>query len=262
MSGLRCILIERISGKGITFFRGHLIDIVDTLFPEIAMATVMMDLNEIVAKPKEIIYQRKAEFVIESLKKRNMNACYHRTAVAAVVEICKLIPQQATVALGGSVSVMQSGLLVALRSMNIELLDRYRTGISNDEVERILMRGMSADVLVASCNAITADGKLVNEDGRGNRVAGLIFGPKKVILVVGVNKIVPSVEDGLTRIKDIAAPLNCIRLGYDTPCTHTGFCDDDNCHPPARACSQITIIESNRVKDRLNVFLVGEELGY
>jgi hypothetical protein len=226
------------------------------------MSTVMMDMNEIVTKPKEIIYHRKAEFVVESLKKRNINAWYWRTAAEAVVEICRLIPPKATVALGGSVSVMQSGLLVALRSMSIELLDRYRSGISSDEVERIMLRGMTADVLVTSCNAITADGKLVNEDGRGNRVAGLIFGPKKVILLVGINKIVPTLADGLTRIKDVAAPLNCVRLGYDTPCTHTGFCDDDNCRPPARACSQITIIESNRVKDRLNVFLVGEELGY
>ncbi len=226
------------------------------------MPTVMMDLKEIVAKPKEIVYRKKAEFVIENLKKRNINACYCRTAAEAIVEICKLIPQQSTVALGGSVSVMQSGLLAALRSMDIQLLDRYRPGISGDEVEQIMIRGMSADVLVASCNAITADGKLVNEDGRGNRVAGLIFGPKKVLLMVGVNKIVPSLEAGLSRIKDVAAPLNCIRLGYDTPCTYTGFCDDDNCHPPARACSQITVIESNRVNDRLNVFLVGEELGY
>jgi hypothetical protein len=226
------------------------------------MATVMMDMNEIVTKPKEIIYHRKAEFVVENLKRRNINAWYRRTAAEAIVEICKMIPPQATVALGGSVSVMQSGLLVALRSLNIELLDRYRPGISSDEVERIMLRGMTADVLVTSCNAISADGKLVNEDGRGNRVAGLIFGPKTVILLVGINKIVPSLADGLTRIKDVAAPLNCIRLGYDTPCTHTGFCDDDNCHPPARACSQITIIESNRANDRLNVFLVGEELGY
>jgi hypothetical protein len=226
------------------------------------MSTVMMDLNDIVRKPKELIFQRKAEFVIESLKKRNMNGSYHRTVAEAIKEICKLIPPKASVALGGSVSVMQSGLLDSLRSMNIDLLDRYKPGISAEEVEQVMLRGMSADILVASCNAITADGKLLNEDGRGNRVAGLIFGPKKVILMVGVNKIVPSLQDGLTRIKDIAAPLNCIRLGYDTPCTRTGFCDDDNCHAPARMCSQLTIIESNRVKDRLNIFLVGEELGY
>ena len=81
-------------------------------------------------------------------------------------------------------------------------------------------------------------------------------------MMVGVNKIVPTVEAGISRIREIAAPLNCVRLGLDTPCVHTGFCDDANCFPPARCCSQLTIIESNRTKDRLNVVFVGEELGY
>lgn len=226
------------------------------------MADVIMNLKEIVTKPRAIIFQKKAEYVIENLKKRNINARYCGDSKEAINEICRLIPERATVTLGGSVTVMQSGLLDALRSMNINLLDRYRPGITNKEIEEIMIRGTTADVLLTSCNAITADGKLVNEDGRGNRVAGLIFGPKKVILMVGVNKIVPTVEDGLTRIKHVAAPLNCIRLGLDTPCARTGFCDDDSCHAPDRICSQITIIESNRVKDRIDVFLVGEELGF
>lgn len=226
------------------------------------MATVMMNIDDIVTKPREIIFRKKAEHVIENLKKRNINGIYCRGTKDAVAEICRMIPEGASVALGGSVTIMQSGLLDALRGMNIELLDRYRPGITNDEVEVVMARGMTADVQLMSCNAVTSDGKLVNEDGRGNRVAGLIFGPKKVILMAGVNKIVRTVEDGITRIKEVAAPLNCIRLGLDTPCTRTGFCDDANCHAPARVCSQITIIESNRVKDRLTVVLVGEELGY
>ncbi len=226
------------------------------------MATVMMDINQIVTKPRTIVFQKKAEYVIENLRKRNMNGCYCRDRKEAISGICKLIPERATVALGGSVTIMQTGLLDVLRHMNINLLDRYRPGITNDETEEIMLRGATADVLLTSCNAVTSDGKLVNEDGRGNRVAGLIYGPKKVILMVGVNKIVPTVEDGITRIKHIAAPLNCIRLGLDTPCARTGFCDDAGCLPPARVCSQITIIESNRVKDRINVFFVGEELGF
>ncbi|HTY36726.1 MAG TPA: LUD domain-containing protein, partial [Bacteroidota bacterium] len=133
---------------------------------------------------------------------------------------------------------------------------------TSDEVEKLMVRSMTADVQVMSCNAITADGKLINEDGRGNRVAGLIIGPRKIFMLVGVNKIVSSVEDGIRRIREIAAPLNCVRLGLDTPCVHTGFCDDENCHPPARVCSQLTIIESNRTNDRLNVFFVGDQLGY
>jgi hypothetical protein len=226
------------------------------------MATVMMNLDDIIAKPREVIFRQKAGHVIECLKRRNINGMYCRTTKEAVVEICRMIPDGASVALGGSVTVMQSGLLEELRSRNVDLLDRYRPGITSQEVEAVMARGMTADVQLMSCNAVTSDGKLVNEDGRGNRVAGLIFGPKKVIMMVGVNKIVRSVEDGITRIREVAAPLNCVRLGLDTPCARTGFCDDANCVPPARVCSQITIIESNRVKDRLTVVFVGEELGY
>lgn len=226
------------------------------------MAEIMMNLNDVVTKPREIIFQKKAEQVIEHLRKRNINGVYVRTAKEAIAEICRLIPDGASVALGGSVTVMASGMLDELRKRRVELLDRYRPGITNEEVETVMARGTTADVLLMSCNAVTADGKLVNEDGRGNRVAGLVFGPKKVIMMVGVNKIVRTVEDGITRIREVAAPLNAVRLGLDTPCTRTGFCDDEKCYPPQRVCSQISIIESNRVKDRLNVVFVGEELGY
>ena len=226
------------------------------------MTSIMMNLDDIVTKPRQMAFEKKAEQVVEGLKKRNIGAVYVRTAREAVEKICRLIPEGSSVALGGSVTIMQSGLLETLRRMKIDLLDRYRPGISSEEVEGVMQKGLSADILLMSCNAVTADGKLINEDGRGNRVSGLIFGPKKVILMVGVNKIVRTVEDGIARIRDIAAPLNCIRLGADTPCARTGFCDDSNCVAPARLCSQLTIIESNRVKDRLTVVLVGEELGY
>jgi len=226
------------------------------------MSTVLMNLDEIIAKPKEVIFRKKAESIVESLKKRGVGAAYYQTSIEAVGAICRMIPEGATVALGGSVTIMQSGLLDALRRMKITLLDRYRPGITNEEVEEMGLRGMTADVLITSSNAVASDGQIINEDGRGNRVAAMIFGPKKVILMIGINKIVGTVEDGLKRIKEVAAPLNCIRLGVDTPCARTGFCNDEECHPPARLCSQITIIESNRVKDRMHVVLVGEELGY
>lgn len=226
------------------------------------MSTIMMNLNDIIAKPKEAIFRKKAEVVIENLKKRSIGAAYVENGKEAVEAVCGMIPEGATVALGGSVTIMQTGLLDALRGMRINLLDRYRAGISKDEVDAMALRSLTADVLVTSSNAITADGKLVNEDGNGNRVAALIFGPKKVIVVAGINKIVGSAEDGLKRIKEIAAPMNCIRLGLDTPCARTGFCVEEECHAPARVCSQITIIESNRVKDRIHVLIVGEELGY
>jgi hypothetical protein len=229
---------------------------------EVAMSTILMNLDDIVAAPKQEIFRKKAETAIVNLRKRSMVAAYVKNAKEAVDAVCKMIPDGSVVALGGSVTVMQTGLLDALRGMNIKLLDRYRPGITNEEVEEMVLRGMTADVLVTSTNAVTADGKLVNEDGKGNRVAAMIFGPRKVIVIAGINKLVGTVEDGLKRIKEIAAPLNCIRLGVDTPCARTGFCVDDECHAPARLCSQITIIESNRIKDRLHVLIVGEELGY
>ncbi|HCA79414.1 MAG TPA: lactate utilization protein [Bacteroidetes bacterium] len=226
------------------------------------MSTILMNLDEIILKPKEAIFRKKAEAVIESLRKRSISAAFVDTGTQAVEAICKMIPDGSVVALGGSVTIMQIGLLDALRTMSIELLDRYRPGITKQETEELALRGMTADILITSTNAVTADGKLVNEDGSGNRVGAMIFGPKKVIVVAGINKIVGTADDGLKRIKEYAAPLNCIRLGVDTPCARTGFCDDDACLAPARLCSQITIIESNRVKDRMHVLLVGQELGY
>lgn len=226
------------------------------------MSTILMNMDEIIAKPKMVVFRKKAETVIESLRKRSIGAEYVDTGKEAVKAVCGMIPDGSVVALGGSVTVMQIGLLDALRRMNIKLLDRYRPGIKKEETEELALRGLTADVLITSTNAVTADGKLVNEDGSGNRVSAMIFGPQKVIVVAGINKIVGTADDGLKRIKEIAAPLNCIRLGVDTPCARTGFCDDDECHAPARLCSQIVIIESNRVKDRVHVVLVGEELGY
>jgi len=173
-----------------------------------------------------------------------------------------MIRDGALVGLGGSMTVVDSGLIDALRKMNIQLLDRYKEGITPEETNEMRRKGILADVFITSCNAVTADGKLVNEDGIGNRVAGMIFGPEKVILMAGINKVVPTVEDGINRIKNYAAPINCVRLGKNTPCAQTGFCDDENCKTPDRICSQIVIIESNQVKNRITVVLVGEELGY
>jgi hypothetical protein len=119
---------------------------------------------------------------------------------------------------------------------------------------------MAADVMIASSNAITLDGKLVNLDGMGNRVAAMIFGPKKVILVVGVNKIVPDLDSAMARVKHYSAPVNSIRLGLKNPCVETGLCAD--CKSPQRICNMWSIIEGHMIKDRIHVKLVGEDLGY
>ena len=212
--------------------------------------------------PKMIIYERKARTVIEAMAARNIEACYHAKIEDAVAAVCKMIPKGAVVGLGGSVTVVDSGLVDALRGLDIELLDRYKDGVTSQEMYDMRLRGLTADVFIASSNAVTRDGVIVNEDGLGNRVASMIFGPEKVILLVGANKIVPTLDDAITRIKNTAAPQNSIRFNVDTPCGRTGFCDEAACRPPTRICSQIAIIESNAIAGRMNVVFTGEDLGF
>jgi hypothetical protein len=222
----------------------------------------MEELAEIYWKPLHHIAERKSHQVIARLERRGMHGVFFDTAARAVDHIVGQIPVNAVVALGGSMSVSQSGLLDILRRMPIQLLDRYRPGISAEEAQEMRMAAMHADVMIASCNAVTADGRLVNEDGVGNRVSGMIFGPAQVILLVGVNKIVASLEEAISRIKNVAAPPNCVRLGHRTPCAETGFCDDEHCLPPERICCQLTVIEANRFPGRITVVFAGEALGF
>ena len=120
--------------------------------------------------------------------------------------------------------------------------------------------GFDADIMITSTNAITLDGKLVNLDGLGNRVAAMIFGPQKVILVVGMNKVVPDLESAMARVKHYSAPVNAVRMNIKTPCAESGICSD--CKTPARFCNIWSIIEGQRIKGRIHVKLVGEDLGY
>lgn len=214
------------------------------------------------ADPQKVIYERQAQVLIKNLRRRNIEGIYCKDRHAAITTICKMIPKGAVVGLGGSTTIVETGLVDALRNLDIELLDRYKEGIPSAEIYEMRKRGLTADVFIASSNAITHDGKLVNQDGLGNRVSSIIFGPEKVILMVGMNKLVPTVEDGMKRIKNVAAPLNSIRFGVDTPCSHTGICDDENCLPPTRICNQLTVIEANAVAERISIILVGEELGF
>lgn len=212
--------------------------------------------------PRKATYKNQAEQIIKNLKKRNMNGFYFENNQEAVEAICGMIPEDALVGLGGSETIIESGLIDALRKMKIRLLDRYKEGVSPERVAEMRQEGLLSDVYITSSNAISSDGKIVNMDGTGNRVAAMIYGPKKVIFMVGMNKAVISLEDAITRIKTIAGPMNSIRVNMNTPCSKLGFCADPHCHPPNRICSQLVILEANLVPDRINVVLVGEELGY
>jgi len=218
--------------------------------------------EEVFMGENKAIYRSQAEEIIKNLKKRNMDGVYFEKTEQAVASILMEIPDGVLVGLGGSESIIESGLVDALRKRNIRLLDRYKEGVSKEEVWEMRRKGLSADIYVSSSNAVTMDGKIVNMDGIGNRVAAMVFGPGKVILLVGANKIVKTVEDAVARIKNYVAPRNALRVNIATPCSKKGFCQEPHCMPPHRICSQLVILESSMFLGRIRLFLVGEELGY
>ena len=210
----------------------------------------------------QIVWNEKvAKDIINHLEKRRMEGSYASTVSQAKDEIVAMIPQGATVFRCGSMTTVGMGLWEEITKLpGVEVIDPYQPGLSTEESLGLRHKGMMADVMIASSNAVTMDGKLVNLDGMGNRVAAMTFGPKKVILVVGMNKVAPDLESAMARVKHYAGPVNAIRLGLNNPCVETGLCAD--CKSPQRICNMWSIIEGHRIKDRIHVKLVGENLGY
>ena len=202
-----------------------------------------------------------AQKIIKNLEKRRMAGSYAARANQAKDEVVAMIPPGATVFRCGSMTAVGMGLWEAIADLpEVNLVDPYRPELSPEEGLELRRQGMAAGVMIASTNAITLDGKLVNLDGMGNRVAAMAFGPKKVILVVGMNKVAPDLESAVARVKHYAAPVNAIRFGVKTPCVETGLCSD--CKSPQRICNMWSTIEGHMIKDRIHVKLVGESLGY
>ena len=205
--------------------------------------------------------EKAAKDIIKSLKKRRMEGSYAPTSAQAKEEIVAMIPPGAVVFRCGSMTAVGMGLWEEIAKLpEVEIIDPYQPGLSPEESLGLRRRGMTADVMIASSNAITLDGKLVNLDGMGNRVAAITFGPKKVILVVGVNKVVSDLDSAMARVKHYAGPVNAIRLGLKNPCVETGLCAD--CKSPQRICNMWSIIEGHMIEGRIHVKLVGENLGY
>lgn len=211
---------------------------------------------------KRAIYKKQAEKIISILRKRNMDGAYFEDTREAIAEICKMIPKGSLVGLGGSETIIDSGLIDRLRYMDINLMDRYKEGVSKERINEMRREGLLSDIFIASSNAITLDGKLVNMDGIGNRVACMIYGPKKVILMIGMNKVVKGIPEAIARIRAKAAPMDAIRVNLPTPCSKTGICQDPDCYPPNRICSQLSIIESSMIPNRIFVVLTAEEFGF
>lgn len=198
--------------------------------------------------------------VAETLSKRNFEVIVVANREEAVKTALGLIPEGATVGLGGSTTVQEIGLLDALREGGYNLCDQYEEGISKEENYRRRKRGAAADVYVTGTNAIAKEGALVNIDGMGNRVAALTFGPEKVIAVVGRNKICDDIHKALSRVQNYVAPKNAKRFGVDTPCAKTGECED--CSSPQRICNVYSIMRRQWAPGRFHVILVDEDLGF
>lgn len=208
-----------------------------------------------------VFYGERAERVVAELKKNLFEALYVPTGKQAVEEILKRVPAGATVGVGGSLTLRQIGVVDLLKKMGHEVYDHWQPGLDPQEVDEVRRRQLTSGVFLTSSNAVTAEGHLVNIDGSGNRVASMTFGPRKVIVVAGINKIVKDQKAAMDRIKNEAAPLNFNRLNAATPCAKTTFCA--NCSPPARLCrvTAVTEIKPAGIPEFL-VILVGERLGF
>lgn len=201
-----------------------------------------------------------AKSLIAAIEKRNMTAFYCESKEACLQKVLELVPEESTIAWGGSESIKECGIPEALKeSGKYTVYDRAKY-LSPRQVKEFNKLAFSSDYYFMSSNAITLDGMLMNIDGNGNRVANLIFGPEHVMIVVGMNKVVPTIEDAYDRIRNIASPPNTIRLKKNTPCSKLGKCGD--CYSDDCICNQIVITRRSREKERIIVLLVNDNLGF
>lgn len=204
--------------------------------------------------------QTLGEKLVKALEKNNFTASYVNTKQEALDKLAALIPADATVGIGGSWTIKEVGIDTLLEERGNTVFNHGKPGLSKEESLAIRRKQMSCDVFLTSTNAITLQGELVNVDGSGNRVAAMIFGPKKVIVIAGINKVVTNTEAALERIELYAAPMNNKRLNFSNPCTVTGQCMD--CQGPTRICNVTTIMHKKPGGTDVEIIIIGEELGF
>ena len=210
--------------------------------------------------------------VIENLKKNNINVitCAKKEEIPAIVE--NMLFDGAKISAGGSVSIKECGVWDVINKPNYQFFDRNREGITPEEQQQVFKEVIGCDFYFCSANAVTENGELLNVDGFSNRISAIAFGPKKVIMVVGKNKIAKDLNEAFLRVKKVAAPKNCVRLGIDNPCAKLGHCisllNNDNpaftdgCRNPRRICVNYLVSGPQRPEKRLTVILCDEDLGY
>jgi len=209
-------------------------------------------MNENIFKRNELLAQK----VIKGLNSRNMTGYYAASKEEALAQALSLIPEGSSVTMGGAMSAREIGLVDALKDGNYNFIDRDNYA---DKREAMLL-AYDADFFLSSVNAMTEDGELVNIDGNSNRVSAIAQGPKKVLFIVGMNKVCSDLDGAMKRARNVAAPINAQRFGLSTPCTATGACMD--CKSLDTICCQFLITRFSRHADRIHVILVNDSLGF
>lgn len=210
--------------------------------------------------------------VIKNLNANNINAVYCETKKDVLSQVNELLTEGATISSGGSMSLIESGVWDLINKPCYNFLNRNRQGITAEEQMEIYKQVIGIDYYFCSANAVTENGELLNVDGFSNRISAIAFGSKKIIMVVGVNKIVKDLDEAFLRVKKVAAPKNCVRLGLNNPCVKLGHCVSllksdnpaftDGCKTQTRICRNYLVSGMQKDKERITVILCGEELGY
>lgn len=204
-------------------------------------------------------YEKRGAIAVKNLQKRHFEAYYCATKEEALAKALKLIPEGSTVGWGGAISAQQIGLLDAMNAGGYNAIDRDKT--TTPEARNQAMRDcLGADFFITGANGLSIDGQMVNIDGNGNRVGAIIYGPKYVLVIAGMNKVCDTIEAAVVRARTVAAPMNQQRFQGKAPCTETGSCAD--CLSDGCICNQIVITRNCRPAGRIKFILVGEELGF
>lgn len=204
--------------------------------------------------------EKQVEKTISNLQKRNIEGFFIKDENELKELLIQLIAENSVVGVGDSMTLFQTGVIDFLRSRDYNFLDKYKEGITSEDKKKIYIENFSADTFMCSTNALTEEGELYNIDGNGSRVAPMLYGPKQVIIVTGINKIVKNIEEAEKRARSFVAPIDAKRLGKNTPCTKLGYCID--CKSPERICNDFTIIRGQFIKGRIKVIILGKPLGY
>ena len=210
------------------------------------------------ATPIEQYYKKRGEVLVKNLKVRHFDAWYCDTKEEALAKALELIPEGSSVGWGGAMSAQQIGLMDALHAGNFNPIDRDRTSTPEERAQAI-KESMFADFFLTGANALSLDGQMVNIDGAGNRVSAIIYGPKNVLVIAGMNKVMDNLDAAIHRARTVAAPMNKQRFEPNTPCAVTGSCAD--CKVEGCICNHIVVTRHCRPVGRIKFILVGEPLG-